>query len=516
MTDDKGKEKYRLVDADRRHAYDSTMQQLKSNKETIKSMRKEVKDLKAMIANVAKGGSAVNLQEREAAKLRQEIDHTRLRLDATAAEGSELRRELQLMKESLRDVVVESQEIFPEDTPTARKIRMLENRLDKSLIKYNEAQAIRKTYEQIVHRLKEERVGFDNQLAAIERTLKAKNHDYHELLNMSHDANHDKEVAKAELQQFRAAYTEDRKQKEMELAARKGFVQRKIDQTQSLEKKEKQLNAAALEETRQKEEQRQRLSLVQNVEEALSPEDREKLQQYEAAFRSIKEATGVSDVHDVIQKYLTQQETHNNLSELIQEAQVRIDQLGAEKLELKAKLEELKYSGSGQLGTRRIVDEFEAHLQETTARCERNRTRYEHLAKILIDVKAGVEHLVNNLRSFKPNDNGQTPSITDDTIIEVLKSCDTRIRHLVDDAVPPEQGDEMLQLLAMPELPPNNRRVRPDEDEEAQNDDYAKDDDDGGDENDVFNREQVKRISYLAVERETKKLRKKKRGQEGM
>ena len=41
-----------------------------------------------------------------------------------------------------------------EDSPLTRKIRMLENRLDKAMIKYNEAQSIRKTYEQIVKRLK--------------------------------------------------------------------------------------------------------------------------------------------------------------------------------------------------------------------------------------------------------------------------------------------------------------------------------------------------------------------------
>ena len=48
------------------------------------------------------------------------------------------------------------------------------------MIKYNEAQSIRRTYEQIVKRLKEERIGFDNQLAAVERTLKAKDHDLEE------------------------------------------------------------------------------------------------------------------------------------------------------------------------------------------------------------------------------------------------------------------------------------------------------------------------------------------------
>ena len=53
----------------------------------------------------------------------------------------------------------------------ARNIRELENRLDEAAIKYNEAASIKKTYEQIVKRLREERVGFDHQLSSIERTF---------------------------------------------------------------------------------------------------------------------------------------------------------------------------------------------------------------------------------------------------------------------------------------------------------------------------------------------------------
>lgn len=83
-----------------------------------------------------------------------------------------------------------------------RTIRILENRLDKVMIKYNEAQSIRKTYEQIVKRLKEERVGYDNQLAAIERSLKGKERDFEELLLLQHDATHAKELAQAELRKY--------------------------------------------------------------------------------------------------------------------------------------------------------------------------------------------------------------------------------------------------------------------------------------------------------------------------
>lgn len=89
------------------------------------------------------------------------------------------------------------------------------------MIKFNEAQSIKKTYEQIVKRLKEERVGYDNQLAAIERSLKGKEHDFEELLLLAHDATHAKELAVAELkkynhkkanvQELRKAYIDEKK-----------------------------------------------------------------------------------------------------------------------------------------------------------------------------------------------------------------------------------------------------------------------------------------------------------------
>lgn len=59
-----------------------------------------------------------------------------------------------------------------------RNIRVLENRLDKVMIKYNEAQSIQKTYEEVVKRLREERVGYDGQLNIIEGSLKGKEQDF--------------------------------------------------------------------------------------------------------------------------------------------------------------------------------------------------------------------------------------------------------------------------------------------------------------------------------------------------
>jgi hypothetical protein len=57
-----------------------------------------------------------------------------------------------------RELELHSQRPHMQDNEHTRNIRSLENKLDKAMIKFNEAQSIKKTYEQIVRRLRDERV----------------------------------------------------------------------------------------------------------------------------------------------------------------------------------------------------------------------------------------------------------------------------------------------------------------------------------------------------------------------
>ena len=67
-----------------------------------------------------------------------------------------------------KQVEISKEHVDSDDNPHMRTIRVMENRLDKAMIKYNEAISIKKTYELIVKRLKEERTGYDSQLSSIE------------------------------------------------------------------------------------------------------------------------------------------------------------------------------------------------------------------------------------------------------------------------------------------------------------------------------------------------------------
>ena len=79
---------------------------------------------------------------------------------------------------------------------------MLENKLEKAMINYNEALNIRKTYEIILRGLKEERQSYDMQLEGLEKAIRAKSNDFEELLLLSNDAQMARDLAERDLKDY--------------------------------------------------------------------------------------------------------------------------------------------------------------------------------------------------------------------------------------------------------------------------------------------------------------------------
>jgi len=322
------------------------------------------------------------------------------------------------------------------DNPLAKQIRILENKLEKAMMKCNEAAAFRKTYDHIISRLKDEKRHFDLQLQSAMQTLKAKEGDLAELIQMSTDAHRAKESAKSELGRLEQTIAEERKIRQKELAERRKLVQAKIEVNQRLEQRERKRRELQLEaagEVNMDGEQNLIKNYVAQGFYSASAEhelqmQKDKVTTYEEAFRRIKEATGIEDINEVIEKFLTQDETAANLTQLTKEAQARIEALSEEKGQAKTRVEEMRYSGPGTFGSRRIVDEYEQKLGEANSRCEKNRKRYDKMARLLVNAKAGIEHLAERLEHVKLPEAAKL-NMSDETVLEILTQCEQKLER---------------------------------------------------------------------------------------
>jgi len=543
------RERMRLLQGDRKANIDILEGTKNQNKGTITKLRNENKEIRKELALVKGNWTASGADEaEEVAEVKAQVNRLRKQYDELKHRSTEQSKILDELKDNVKDLELEARRPNLEDSPLTRKIRMLENRLDKAMIKYNEAQSIKKTYEQIVKRLKEERVGFDNQLAAIERTLAAKQHDYEELLLLSADANHAREVAVQELERVKGGYEEVKRHREKELRERQQEAAVKSDMQARIEKREKlrqEIIAKEAGDLGEEEEDALKANVITNKLQAGKSaeeqgEHRSKIDVFETAFRKIKEATGVSDVNEVIQKIVSQESTTDNLMMLTRENQTKIELLNEEKAALKARVEEIKYSGPGGGHRRKMVDDHEENLSSSAAKLERCRLKYERLAKMLISVKAGIDHLADKLDQVR--EDSRQITMTDDTIVDVMYQCEQTLVNLLQsvkehqekkhveselaegmdggDADPleasaAEEGFKVSEQDLVQTRPFNQRIHLPSGNDDELDDDDADGADETGGADEELTREKVKKAStqiLMTQDKKKKGARKKKKG----
>merc|ERR1719356_169411 len=151
-------------------------------------------------------------------------------------------------------------------------------------------------------------------------------------------------------------------------------MNRRLEQREKYLKAQQDLDRAG---ERQLKEMSATSDLTAGISNDYAQEEKQKLLDYEEAFHRIKEATGVENVNEVIQKFLTQEDTQKNLTNLTRENQSRIDTLMEERRKLRLQVEELKFSSGGNVGRRQAIDDFESYLADAGEKFERNQAKYE-------------------------------------------------------------------------------------------------------------------------------------------
>ena len=406
-----------LLENERKTLIEESNYTLRQNKETFLQLQKEHKDLRSQIKALTKQTDIESTKPKP--EETEELIKLRRKLDQVRSSVMNKSQQLKTMQDKIKEISSDQKgTILSEDAPLMRQIRILENRLDKAMIKYNEAQSIKKTYEQIVKQLKQERVAYDNQLAAIERSLRGKEHDFEELLLLSHDANHAKETAEAELCRFEAQITVERMTREKNVEEKKDEVTKRLEATKNLELADKRKGR---EESEPKGFLARITSGIANnaFADQKNKEEKQKIKDYEEAFRRIKEATGVHDVNEIIQKFSTQEETSENLENLRKEHQAKLESLNEIKADLKKRVEGLKYQNKGEVDSRKQLEELEEKLAKAMKKYEKSKAKYQKTTESILDTKAGIEHIAEMLESIKLEGQSNIP-VSDENLIEAL------------------------------------------------------------------------------------------------
>lgn len=392
------------------------------------------------------------------------------------------------------------------ESEDAQKLRNLENRLDKANLKCKEADHIQKTYLQIKSKLEEEHKTFENTLDDMEHDIRRLKYQLKELRVMHDDAIIRRDKAKADLEREEKEIYADRKQRELEIQKVRKEAEEKKVQAQLIQRR---IDArASMAQDDMTAEQRHQLGLAE--------EDHEKIRTYEEAFRRIKDATGVSDTREVVLRFENQGETQRHLEQLKEDNEENIQKLADQKTKIQVDYEQMKYSGEAKLSSgQHLLEEYEQHLADEEHRHTQSQTKLEKRSKMLGNVKSGVEHLTEKLKTLKtpPSDVLKTkvPPESDEFVLDQLSTCEVKLMKLIEDLdamgknvneVSQMMDEEEFQTTTQIKLPAYNTRVKL---PAVAKDTIYDDEDASGEDEEILTRQSLKKQSQQIVDTKTRR-----------
>ncbi|XP_075893858.1 outer dynein arm-docking complex subunit 3-like isoform X2 [Nelusetta ayraudi] len=522
--------KIQLLEGDKAAHYEKSQCAIQRNSETIRQLRQNNKRLYQKLAETNTGDEIIIRMafgsrgpEREAFRnmsgkaaeeaLQLKVLNKRKRLDALKhATRTQQRRleELQLEYQRVKKAAGARAKHCDARTrkkeEDAMKMRSLENSLEKMHFKCNEAENIIVNYQKLRSHLQEESLTYQGQLDRLEAELLKYRAELNSVQSINSNALQSKEEAKAELQEQEDLLYRERKERERVIAS----YRRKVEEYKA--------RAEKVDRRRPVMQPDEQSSEVLRSSPTLTGEEEKVISVYEEAFKRIKEATGVTDIQEIVQRFISQKETHQHLVRLKEENEKALQQLKEQVKLLADEFQDMKYSGETKVtADKQVLEEQEQRLQVAEQRLDASREVLDRLVKVLSAVRAGAEHLVDKLHHVSPSEEpaAEVPPDLDEFVPVLLCLCEKKLRLLHDElqgtdvaAILKEMEEEEFLVRIEGKLPTYNTRVKLPEDQQVD----ASSEESDEDEADIITRDALKRQSRLIVDSKSKKKPWKKKG----
>lgn len=328
-----------------------------------------------------------------------------------------------------------------------KQVRVLENRLEKALVKFNKGLAVNKRLRVIINNLRRERLVFDNVYHKFEKGLLDQKKSMADIIETSNAAYEARDEAQTKVIGLR-----EKAEKEYQ-----NYVQeiKELDRALEHDRRLKEFMATktahrTLTMSAQKGSKKEK----ETVSSGSADEDNftVSLDTYENAFMKIRKVTGISDIGELVERFKQVEDKNFSLFNYVSEVNNEIELSAEETLELVAKIDKLKIEEVTQEEMRKQeLHKFEKQLQEFTDKKKVCAEKNEEMAIISGELTKGIESLIKNLQETarqKPTIGSvQATAATGedgDVTVEppVISKRSERLRQMIDFEMPSDNLGE--------------------------------------------------------------------------
>ncbi|GMI42274.1 hypothetical protein TeGR_g9947, partial [Tetraparma gracilis] len=389
---------YRHMEQNRKAYAEESHQVLRKQQQSIDKLRRDNDALKTEIAMQMRTTlkPANNFQQSMIEKLGDQMDKYSKQIELE-------RKSISAMDEAiavLRDKILKERKNMggvnaarDNQHMIQKQIRILENRLDKALVKFNQSLASNRSLREQIDDLRRERVVFDNIYKKLEKELHEKKKQMAhviQLTNMTYEQRDNCQMEITAIDQANRKEQEDFEEQMLELG-------RMLEQDFKMQTSK---STAALEATSSSPKKGKKNAMRETSKEKVEAQaSMERVQNFEEAFNKIKAATGISDIEELVRTFIKNEDQNFSLFNYVNEQTNEIEKLEEQVLTLRK--EEQKYtqeSGDDVINQhKQILKELETKLQASETQAERFETKCGGASKTIESLKRGIQAMFEKL-----------------------------------------------------------------------------------------------------------------------
>ena len=445
---------YRHMEVNRRQYADESQAVLRKQQAAIDKLRKDNDSVKADIAMIMRGTNKVLTVEQQEilAALNEQGDRYANQIEFEGKnilileEQISIMREKELQQRKTMGGVNASKENY---AMIQKQIKILENRLDKALIKFNESMQYNKKLRFEIDNLRRERIVFENIYRKMEKDLAEKKRQMAEVIEGSNQAYEQRDHYQMEVAAIEQANRKEQEEFEEQMqtlgrlldtelqmpapgasaavfgasantngpsrqgsshALGNGTSTGTLPQLKGSSSSQGRGSTNNLNGTRQSKSAGSLFANSANAtggansKEEGSPgkpgmepfeiDYRERAQNFEEAFNKIRTATGIQDIDELVKTFIQNEEHNFSLFNYVNEQNNEIEKL--EEAIALLREEEMKYaqeSGNDVNQHKEILKDLELKLLTTDNMAEKYELRCQDLSRIIESLKRGLQHI---------------------------------------------------------------------------------------------------------------------------
>jgi len=437
--------KFRVLENDKRAYSEDSQGIIRKQRATIEKLTRENRKMKGEM-NETRSSSSSQVEARIAGEkinhLTEQQEQLQVKLDSETENSK-----------SLSDTVIGTQkDIFKvredmaqhggvkaalENAKAVQKqIRILENRLDKALQKFNEAIEANRTLREQIDTLRRERVVFDDIYKKLENELHSKKKEMANIIEQANAAYEARDSAQAQMAALKQQADKEHAEFEKEWRElgkliendkkMKEFMRQKVRNRADEGKADTSITAARTVRPAKTFESSKSIVAVNSAQNDIS--------YYEESFSKIQAATGICDIDDLVQNFINAEDQNFTLFKYNNELTADIEKLEQQIEDYKEEYVSLSGSGTRKEDTDKvkILETLEEKWSDIDKKAVLYNDKYQDANQSLMHIRSGIESIFRRIGcALEDLPSGTGSSISEANMVNFLAVVEHRTNGLL-------------------------------------------------------------------------------------